>query len=103
MQIPRDQLYAEVWAEPLTKVAARHGTYLNILARICQRLKVSRPPRATGRVAPPGSPRRDLVSRWPSRATKWPGSEADPRRSRCRCPRRRRHDGDRKCDRLSIP
>ncbi len=55
MQIPRDQLYTEVWAEPLTKVAARHGTYLNILARVCQRLNVPRPPqgywarRAAGR------------------------------------------------------
>lgn len=44
MTIPREQLHAEVWAEPLTKVATRHGTYLNILARICQRLNVPRPP-----------------------------------------------------------
>lgn len=42
--LTREQLYAEVWAEPLTKVAARHRTYLNILAKVCQRLNVPRPP-----------------------------------------------------------
>ncbi|HEX4341311.1 MAG TPA: hypothetical protein VH062_35625 [Polyangiaceae bacterium] len=45
MAITRETLYAEVWAEPMTTVATRYDVSSNYLARICERLKVPRPPR----------------------------------------------------------
>lgn len=45
MTVGREQLYGEVWAEPMTKVAARYGVSSSFLARICERLGVPRPPR----------------------------------------------------------
>ena len=44
MSISREQLYEEVWAEPMMKVAERHGTFSTVLARACDRLNVPRPP-----------------------------------------------------------
>lgn len=35
MSVTREQLYAEVWAEPMTRVAARYGVSANYLARVC--------------------------------------------------------------------
>lgn len=43
MAITREQLYEQVWAEPMTKVAARHGVSATFLARVCERLNVPRP------------------------------------------------------------
>ncbi len=45
MSITRDELYDEVWAEPMTKVAARHGVSANYLARVCEHLNVPYPHR----------------------------------------------------------
>jgi hypothetical protein len=45
MGISREQLYEEVWAEPMTKVAERYGTFSTRLAKICRQLNVPRPPR----------------------------------------------------------
>jgi hypothetical protein len=45
MPVSREQLYAECWAEPMTKVAARHGVSSSFMARICDRMNVPRPPR----------------------------------------------------------
>lgn len=45
MAITRDALYAEVWAEPMTVVAARYDVSGNYLARICEMLNVPHPPR----------------------------------------------------------
>lgn len=45
MAIPREQLYKEVWSEPMTKVAARYGVSSSFLARVCERLRVPRPAR----------------------------------------------------------
>src|SRR5262245_32915392 len=45
MAISREQLYEQVWAEPMTTVAARHKVSSSFLARICTRLNVPRPPR----------------------------------------------------------
>jgi hypothetical protein len=45
MAVARESLYDEVWAEPMTKVAARHGVSSSFLARVCERLNVPRPAR----------------------------------------------------------
>src|SRR5579884_879533 len=43
--VDRETLYQEVWTQPMTKVAARHGVSSSFLARVCARLNVPRPPR----------------------------------------------------------
>lgn len=45
MAITREALYNEVWAEPMTTVAARYDVSGNYLARICEMLNVPHPPR----------------------------------------------------------
>lgn len=40
MAVTRETLYEEVWAEPMTKVAARYGVSSSFLARVCERLNV---------------------------------------------------------------
>lgn len=45
MPIPREQLYQEVWAEPMLAVAKRYEVSGSYLARICEQLRVPRPPR----------------------------------------------------------
>src|SRR5258708_6634313 len=41
----REQLYEQVWAEPVTKVAQRHQVSDVALAKACRRLGVPLPPR----------------------------------------------------------
>lgn len=43
--VTRETLYEEVWAEPMTKVAARYGVSSSFLARVCTRMNVPRPER----------------------------------------------------------
>lgn len=43
--LSREELYAEVWLLPMTKVAQRHGVSSSFLARVCARMNVPRPPR----------------------------------------------------------
>ena len=56
--VTREQLYAQVWSEPMIKVAARYGVSGTYLARVCDVLNVPRPPRgywqklAVGKAAP---------------------------------------------------
>ena len=45
MAITRERLFEEVWAEPMTTVAARYKVSSSFLGRICERLKVPRPGR----------------------------------------------------------
>jgi len=45
MRVPREKLYEEVWAEPMTTVAKRYEVSSNYLARICERLNIPRPGR----------------------------------------------------------
>lgn len=45
MIVDRHTLYELVWAEPMTKVAARYGVSSSFLARVCERLNVPRPAR----------------------------------------------------------
>ena len=45
MSVSRETLYEEIWAEPMTTVAARYGVASNFLGRICERLRVPCPPR----------------------------------------------------------
>jgi len=44
MSVTREQLYEEIWAEPITKVSKRYGVSDSFLVRILQRLNVPRPP-----------------------------------------------------------
>jgi len=64
MSITRDKLYEEVWAEPMTKVAARFKVSSNYLARVpakClsgRRATVCRVPRRPPRPLPATTGRR---------------------------------------------
>lgn len=44
-RVSREQLFEEVWAEPMTTVALKYEVSSSFMARICSRLKVPRPPR----------------------------------------------------------
>lgn len=58
MSVTREQLYEEIWAEPITKVSKRYGVSDSFLVRILQRLNVPRPPMgywaklAVGKIVP---------------------------------------------------
>ncbi len=43
--VSREQLYAEVWAEPMTKVALKYKVSSSFMARVCNWLNVPRPER----------------------------------------------------------
>lgn len=43
--VTREELYAEVWQWPMTKVAERLGVSSSFMARVCTRMNVPRPPR----------------------------------------------------------
>lgn len=43
--VSREQLYEEVWAEPMTKVALKYGVSSSFMARVCTWLNVPRPER----------------------------------------------------------
>jgi hypothetical protein len=45
MRITRDDLYAQVWSEPATKLAKRFDVSSSYLARVCEGLNVPHPPR----------------------------------------------------------
>jgi hypothetical protein len=45
MAVTREELYEEVWAEPMTMVAARYGVSSSFMARVCDRLNVPQPHR----------------------------------------------------------
>lgn len=46
MELTRAQLYEQIWAEPIGKVAARFDLTGNGLAKICDRLNIPRPSRS---------------------------------------------------------
>lgn len=43
MTVTREELFEEIWAEPMTTVARRHGVSSNYLARVCFRMGLPRP------------------------------------------------------------
>ena len=43
--ISREEMYAEVWRLPMTKIADHHRVSSSFLARVCTRMNVPRPPR----------------------------------------------------------
>ncbi len=45
MPVSREQLHAEVWADPVAEVAKRYSVSGSFLARVCKRLNVPCPPR----------------------------------------------------------
>jgi hypothetical protein len=44
-QVTREDLYEQVWREPMLRVAERHGVSSSFLARVCTVMNVPRPPR----------------------------------------------------------
>lgn len=42
--VTREELHAEVWSQPMTKVAERYGVSGSYLTRVCSALNVPRPP-----------------------------------------------------------
>ena len=44
-EITRNELYRQIWAEPMVTVAQRYGLSDRGLAKICQRHQIPRPPR----------------------------------------------------------
>lgn len=43
--VSREEMYAEVWRRPMTKIADHHRVSSSFLARVCARMNVPRPPR----------------------------------------------------------
>jgi len=70
MSVSRETLYAEVWAEPLLKVAARHKVSSSFLTRVCRRMNVPCPPRGYWIRKPDG-----LRSKIPPLPSPEPGDE----------------------------
>ena len=64
MTVDRETLYKEVWAEPMTKVAARYAVSSSFLARECERLNVPKPARATGKLLSTTTPRLATATSW---------------------------------------
>lgn len=61
--LTRQEIYADVWAEAAMHVAKRYGIFGSMLARICTRLKIPRPPR--GYWARPAKARKGMRSPLP--------------------------------------
>ena len=73
MTVARETLYDEVWAEPMTVVAARYDVSANFLARVCHTLNVPHPPRGYWAKLKVGKapPRPALPAATAGRATGW--------------------------------
>jgi hypothetical protein len=78
---PREALFEQVWSEPMTKVAARHGVSSNFLARVCERLNVPRPGRGYWQQLEVGKaePKPTLPEARPGDELEW-AREGEPRR-----------------------
>ena len=81
MGIAREKLYEEVWAEPMTKVAARYSVSSSFLARVCKRLNVPRPERGYWAQLQVGKapPKPDLPAVRPGDELEWT-RDGEPRR-----------------------
>lgn len=81
MAITRENLYEEVWAEPMTKVAARYDVSSSFLARVCKQLNVPRPPPGYWPQLKVGkaSPKPSLPEARPGDELEW-SREGEPRR-----------------------
>jgi hypothetical protein len=81
MSITRGKLYEEVWAEPMTKVAARYNVSSSFLARVCKRLNVPRPERGYWAQLEVGKapPKPDLPEARPGDELEW-ARDGEPNR-----------------------
>jgi hypothetical protein len=81
MGVTREKLYEEVWAEPMTKVAARYDVSSSFLARVCKRVNVPRPERGYWAQLAVGKapPRPDLPEARPGDELEW-SRDGEPRR-----------------------
>src|ERR1043165_5947536 len=84
MRLTRDKLYEEVWAEPMTKVAARYGVSSRFIADLCTRLHVPRPPRGywVQLEVDKASPRPPLPAAGQGEELEWSHDEQTPRAPR---------------------
>jgi hypothetical protein len=86
MGVTREQLYGEVWAEPMIEVAARYELSSNYLARVCAHLNVPWPRRGywaqvnAGKT--PGHPQ--LPAARPGETLEWAKGDPVPRDPRPR-------------------
>ena len=79
MGVTREELYQQVWAEPMIKVAARYEVSSNYLARVCECiLNVPRPPRGFwAKLSVGKAPKRpSLPAARPGEVLKW--AKGDP-------------------------
>ena len=81
MSVARDKLYEQVWAEPMVRVAVRHGVAANNLARVCHHLSVLFPRRGYGaeRLAGKAPVVPSLSPPGPGEARVWEKGDAVPR------------------------
>ncbi len=81
MPVTRELLYQEVWAESLTKVAARYGVSPSFLARVCDRLNVPRPSSGYWTKLQVGKapPKPELPEALPGDEVEW-ANDVEPRR-----------------------
>lgn len=79
LAIAREQLYEEVWAEPMVTVAARYNVSSSYLARVCERMNVPRPARGHWAKLAAGkpSPRKPLPEPRPGDELSW-SRDGDP-------------------------
>jgi hypothetical protein len=80
MAVRREELYQQVWAEPMTKVSARHEVSGNYLARVCEYLNVPRPPRGYwARLSAGKAPKRPpLPDARPGEVLEWSKGDSVP-------------------------
>lgn len=76
--VNREEMYAEVWRRPMTKIADHHRVSSSFLARVCARMNVPRPPRGHWVKLENGipSPQAPLPEAGPGDLQVWRGGDA---------------------------
>lgn len=102
--VSREQLYAEVWAEPMTKVALKYKVSSSFMARVCTWLNVPRPERGYWAKLAVGK-----MSKQPPLQEAEPGDDLEwnryglPRRAKLPLPKPPRKKKSRLRDRSELP
>ena len=102
--VSREQLYAEVWSEPMTKVALKYNVSSSFMARVCTWLNVPRPERGYWAKLAVGK-----TTRRPPLPEAEPGDELEwnrygqPRRAKLPLPKPPRKRKSRLRDRSELP
>ena len=102
--VSREQLYEEVWAEPMTKVALKYGVSSSFMARVCTWLNVPRPERGYWAKLAAGK-----ISKQPPLPEAEPGDELEwnrygrARRAKLPLPKPPRKKKSKRRDRSELP